>query len=89
MFFELFIFSHDRSAYSVAGNMWTDPGNIKIAHMGFSSQCGDRKRRAQHSNSLILESGGKVLYYRKITKKGKGRNCSEGRLSKKFITGVF
>jgi hypothetical protein len=26
--FERFIYSHDRSAYSAAGNMWTDPGNI-------------------------------------------------------------
>ncbi len=28
----IYIYSHDRSAYSAAGNMWTDPGNIKIAH---------------------------------------------------------
>ncbi len=27
---ERFIYSHDRSAYSGAGNMWIDPGNIKI-----------------------------------------------------------
>ncbi len=25
---ERFIYSHNRSAYSTAGNMWTDPGNI-------------------------------------------------------------
>jgi hypothetical protein len=25
---ERFIYSHDRSAYSAAGNKWTDPGNI-------------------------------------------------------------
>ncbi len=25
---DLYTYSHDRSAYSVAGNMWTDPGNI-------------------------------------------------------------
>jgi hypothetical protein len=25
---ERFIYSHDRSAYSAAVNMWTDPGNI-------------------------------------------------------------
>jgi hypothetical protein len=31
-FYERFIYSHDRSAYSAAGNMWTDPGNILIAH---------------------------------------------------------
>jgi hypothetical protein len=30
--YELFIYSHNRSAYSAAENMWTDPGNIKIAH---------------------------------------------------------
>ncbi len=27
-----FIYPHNRSAYSSAGNMWTDPGNIYIAH---------------------------------------------------------
>jgi hypothetical protein len=27
---ELFIYSHDRSALSAEGNMWTDPGNICI-----------------------------------------------------------
>jgi hypothetical protein len=26
--FERFIYSHNGSAYSAAGNMWTDPGNI-------------------------------------------------------------
>jgi hypothetical protein len=26
--YERFMYSHDRSAYSAAGNMWTDPGNI-------------------------------------------------------------
>jgi hypothetical protein len=25
---ERFVYSQDRSAYSAAGNMWTDPGNI-------------------------------------------------------------
>jgi hypothetical protein len=25
---EQYIYSHDRSAYSAAGKMWTDPGNI-------------------------------------------------------------
>jgi hypothetical protein len=25
---ERFIYSHNRSAYSAAGKMWTDPGNI-------------------------------------------------------------
>jgi hypothetical protein len=27
-----FIYLYDRSAYSAAGNIWTDPGNILIAH---------------------------------------------------------
>jgi hypothetical protein len=27
---ERFIYSHDQSAYSGAGNMWTNPGNIYI-----------------------------------------------------------
>jgi hypothetical protein len=25
---DLYMYSHDRSAYSAAGNMWTNPGNI-------------------------------------------------------------
>ncbi len=25
---ELYIYSHDGSAFSAGGNMWTDPGNI-------------------------------------------------------------
>ncbi len=25
---ERFVYSHDRSAFFAAGNMWTDPGNI-------------------------------------------------------------
>ncbi len=29
---ERFIYSHDRSANSAAGNIWTNPGNISIAH---------------------------------------------------------
>ncbi len=29
---EQFIYSHDRFAYSAAGNMWTDLGNIEIDH---------------------------------------------------------
>ncbi len=30
--YERFIYSHDRSAYSAAENVCTDPGNIQIAH---------------------------------------------------------
>jgi hypothetical protein len=30
---ERFIYFHDGSAYSAAGNMWIDRGNIQIAHM--------------------------------------------------------
>ncbi len=29
---EPFIYFHDQSAYSTAGNMWTDLGNMQIAH---------------------------------------------------------
>ena len=29
---EKFLYFQDQSAYSAAGNMWTDPGNIEIAH---------------------------------------------------------
>ncbi len=28
----IYIYFHDQSAYSAAGKMWTDPGNIQIAH---------------------------------------------------------
>jgi hypothetical protein len=37
---EQFIYSHDRSAYSAAGNMWTDPENIKIAHRHMNEEIG-------------------------------------------------
>ncbi len=37
---ERFIYSHDRSAYSAAGNMWADPGNIKIAHRHMKVEIG-------------------------------------------------
>ncbi len=35
-----FTYSHDRSAYSAAGNMWTDPGNIKIARRHMNVEIG-------------------------------------------------
>jgi hypothetical protein len=35
-----FIYSHDRSAYSAAGNMWFDPGNIYIAHRHLNVEIG-------------------------------------------------
>ncbi len=37
---ERFIYSHDRSAYSAAGNMWTHPGNLLIAHIHMSVEIG-------------------------------------------------
>ncbi len=37
---ERFISSHDWSAYSAAGNMWTDPGNIWIAHRHMNVEIG-------------------------------------------------
>ncbi len=37
---ERFIYSHDRSVYSPAENMWTDPGNIKIAHIHMTVEIG-------------------------------------------------
>ncbi len=41
---ERFIYSHDRSAYSAAGNMWTDPGNIWITYIGLRL-CNSQKRK--------------------------------------------
>jgi hypothetical protein len=35
-----FIYSHDGSAYSAAGNMWTDPGNTKIGHRHMNVEIG-------------------------------------------------
>jgi hypothetical protein len=34
------LYSHLRSAYSAAGNMWTDPGNIQIAHRHMNVEIG-------------------------------------------------
>jgi hypothetical protein len=33
-------YSHHRSAYSSAGNMWTDPENIYIAHRHMNVEIG-------------------------------------------------
>jgi hypothetical protein len=40
MFGERFICFHNRSAYYAAGNMWTDPGNIEIAHRHMNVEIG-------------------------------------------------
>jgi hypothetical protein len=37
---ERFIYSHDRSANSAAGNMWTYPGYIKVAHRHMNVEIG-------------------------------------------------
>jgi hypothetical protein len=37
---ERYIYSRDWSAYSTAGNMWTDPGNIWIAHRHMNVETG-------------------------------------------------
>ncbi len=37
---ERFIYSHHRSAYSAAGNMWNDPGNIQITHRHMNAEIG-------------------------------------------------
>jgi hypothetical protein len=37
---ERIIYSHDGSAFSVGGNMWTDPGNIQIAHRHMNVEIG-------------------------------------------------
>ncbi len=37
---EWIIYSHDGSAFSVGGNMWTDPGNIWIAHRHMNVEIG-------------------------------------------------
>jgi hypothetical protein len=35
------IYFHDRSAYSAAGNMWTDPGNIiNLSHRHMNVEIG-------------------------------------------------
>ncbi len=34
------IYSHDGAAVSARGNMWTDPGNIKIAHRHMNVEIG-------------------------------------------------
>jgi hypothetical protein len=37
---ERIIFSDDGSAFSAGGNMWTDPGNILIAHRHMNVEIG-------------------------------------------------
>ncbi len=37
---ERIIYSHDGSAFSAGGNMWTDPGNIYIAHRHMNVEIG-------------------------------------------------
>jgi hypothetical protein len=37
---EPFIYFHDESAYSAAGNMWTNPWDIKIAHRHMNVEIG-------------------------------------------------
>ncbi len=42
-----FIYSHDQSAFSPGGNMWTAPGNIKITHRDMNVKVGLRPRNSQ------------------------------------------
>ncbi len=37
---DLYILTNDRSAYSAAGNVWADPGNIEIAHRHMNVEIG-------------------------------------------------
>ncbi len=37
---ERIIYSHDGSAFSAGGNMWTDPGNIQITHRHMNVEIG-------------------------------------------------
>jgi hypothetical protein len=37
---ERIIYSHDGSAFSAGGNMWTDPGKIEIAHRHMNVESG-------------------------------------------------
>jgi hypothetical protein len=37
---ELYVYSHDGSAFSAGGNMWTDAGNISIAHRHMNVEIG-------------------------------------------------
>jgi hypothetical protein len=37
---ERIIYSHNGAAVSAGGNMWTDPGNIKIAHRHMNVEIG-------------------------------------------------
>jgi hypothetical protein len=54
---ERFIYSHDRSAYSAAENMWTDPWNIYFAHrhMNVERDWGQFLFRWEYINGFSLQ----------------------------------
>jgi hypothetical protein len=54
------IYSHDRSAYSAAGNMWTDPGNIWIAYRHMNAEIAAQFPEKEYIKGIYVAVSRKV-----------------------------
>ncbi len=73
---ERFIYYHDRFAYSVTGNMWTDPGNIFIAHRHTNVVFGTEAAQfseMEYINGIFVEVWTNHINFQ-VTKPGRSTN---------------